>query len=448
MTGKSSCIVERLLTERMGLDPASLGEGLIARGVQSRMTALGLHSRADYERALFEHEDEFQALVEEVVVPESWFFRDDRPFQLLADFARAGWLNNPDRPPLTALSIPCAGGEEPYSIAMTLLECGFPRDRFWIEAVDISNRALARAIAGTYNSNSFRGPDSSIHSAYFREENGSFTIAPAVRSSVRFHQGNLLASTLFADRPPFDVVFCRNVLIYLYDHGRHQVCENLCRLVVDGGLLFLGHADRLEQPEGGLFEPTEDKGSFAYRKGEVRARKATSARNVRGDLDCGSLPPPSKAVAGSRTPKRAGDVGKSIVAKTPHPGPLPEAESRQAKKAKAAKSTPTESPASILDRASNLADLGRYDEASALAEGLIREGGTDARVFFLLGLIAEAAGAFDRAEAHFLKAIYLDPQDDEALLALALLVRRKGDLAAEATYRRRAERVLARKAVS
>jgi tetratricopeptide (TPR) repeat protein len=111
------------------------------------------------------------------------------------------------------------------------------------------------------------------------------------------------------------------------------------------------------------------------------------------------------------------------------------------------KTAPAESLSAILDRASSLADLGRYDEATGLVEGVIRVGGAGASAYFLLGLIAQTAGQRDRAEGHFLKAIYLDPQHDEALLALALLARRKGDIASESAYRKRAERVLARKAV-
>jgi chemotaxis protein methyltransferase WspC len=486
---KPSGIVERLLAERIGLDPSSVGEGLIARGVHARMAALGLRSKGDYERALLDRGDEVQALVEEVVVPESWFFRDDRPFQVLDRFARSGWLTDPSRPPLTALSIPCAGGEEPYSIAMTLLETGLPGHRFRVDAVDISARALARAIAGVYGSNSFREAASPLRSTYFREQNGAFTLDLAVRSTVRFHLGNLLDPSLFADRPPFDVVFCRNVLIYLDDHARIRAFATLARLIVDGGLLFLGHADRIDRPEGSPFEPTGDKGSFAYRKEEVRAKKAMSARrkldpvSLAGQGGGTSLPPSplvgedrgggphyhrsrepaSSNVTGGATPPlpnpppRGGREPEGKIARSkggatsPHPNPPPQGgrgpEKRGPEKKKVAESAPAEPLASILDRASSLADLGRYDEATALVEALIRDGGANARAFFLLGLIAQAAGARDRAEAHYLKAIYLDSQQDEALLALALLARRKGDIVAEATYRRRAERVLARKVV-
>jgi chemotaxis protein methyltransferase WspC len=102
---------------------------------------------------------------------------------------------------------------------------------------------------------------------------------------------------------------------------------------------------------------------------------------------------------------------------------------------------------SLLDRASSLADSGGYVEASALIDESIRSQGASARAYYLMGMIAQAAGLREVAEAHYLKAIYLDPQHDEALLALAVLARRKGDVAAEAGYRRRAERVLARKVI-
>ncbi len=438
---KPSGIVERLLAERIGLDPSSVGEGLIARGVHARMIALGLRSRADYERTLLDRGDEVQALVEEVVVPESWFFRDDRPFQVLDCFARSGWLTDPGRPLLTALSIPCAGGEEPYSIAMTLLETGLPGHRFRVDAVDISAGAGARAIAGVYGSNSFRGAASPLRSAYFREQNGAFTLDLAVRSTVRFHLGNLLDPGLFADRPSFDVVFCRNVLIYLDDDARSRAFATLDRLIVDGGLLFLGHADRIDRPEGSPFEPTGDKGSFAYRKGEVSAKKTKATTKTSASLSLRERAGVRDVV--SPVVPTIGSVKSRDTGDAPHPGPLPEGEGGRGRKA--TKAIPAEPLASILDRASSLADLGRYDEATALVEGVIRDGGANARAFFLLGLIAQALGAHDRAEAHFIKAIYLDPQHDEALLALALLARRKGDIVAEATYRRRAERVLARK---
>jgi chemotaxis protein methyltransferase WspC len=445
MSETPSGLVERMLAERIGLDASSVGEALIARGVHARMSALGLRSKAEYDKALVERADEVQALVEEVVVPESWFFRDDRPFEILADFARTGWLTDLARPPLSALSIPCAGGEEPYSIAMTLLEVGLLAGRFRVDAVDVSARSVARAIAGVYGPNAFRGSGSPARSAYFREHDRAFTVEPSVRSSVRFHLGNLLDPALFTDRPAFDVVFCRNLLIYLDDEARTRAFATLGRLIADGGLLFLGHADRFDDAPETPFEPTGSKGAFAFRKGKARAstaRRQPISKPFVSPLPLGE----GSGVRGVALPVawQQGSKGDHPTRHTPHPGPLPGGEGGR-KEPK--KTPPAEPPSAILDRASSLADLGRYDEATALIEGMIRAGGAGAPAYFLLGLIAQTAGQRDRAEGHFLKAIYLDPQHDEALLALALLARRKGDIASESAYRKRAERVLARKAV-
>ncbi len=456
MSGTALGVVERLLAERIGLDPQSVGLGLIARGVHARMTCLGLGSKAEYERALLAPGDELQALIEEVVVPESWFFRDERPFDVLADFARSGWLADVGRPPLAALSLPCAGGEEPYSIALTLLEAGLPAGRFRVDAVDVSARSLARAIAGVYGANSFRGSGRDLRSKYFREQNGAFTLDPAVRPAVRFHIGNLLDPASFADRPPFDVIFCRNLLIYLDDDAQARAFATLDRILVEGGLLCLGHADRAGDSGAVPFVPVGDKGSFCYRKG----------RGARPPV-CLPLPPGEGRAEGRRRPidvskratsKPSGDAapltagpsprGRGEAEKTNASGraaPLTPGPSPRGRWEAERLSAPAESPGSILDRASSLADLGRYDEATRLVERVVSEGGGSARAFFLLGLIRQSAGDRDRAEAHFLKAVYLDAQHDEALLALALLARRRGDVAAEAVYRRRAARVLARK---
>src|SRR5689334_5808072 len=100
MSGTRS--IDALLTERIGLDPESVGSSLVDRGLQARITALGLSNSKEYESYLVRSKDEFQALVEEVVVPESWFFRDDRPFTFLQDHVRARWLIDASRPPLRA----------------------------------------------------------------------------------------------------------------------------------------------------------------------------------------------------------------------------------------------------------------------------------------------------------------------------------------------------------
>ena len=160
MTEKDQEKIEELLARRIGLDPVAMGPHLILRAARRRMAELDVSDLREYAARLADSEAEQQALIEEVVVPESWFFRDERPFRRLADHARERWIAAPRRPPLRILSIPCAGGPEPYSIAITLLDAGLPAGRFRIDAVDVSARLLEVARRGLYSANAFRGASS------------------------------------------------------------------------------------------------------------------------------------------------------------------------------------------------------------------------------------------------------------------------------------------------
>lgn len=418
--------VERLLADRIGLDVASVGEGVIVRGVQVRMDQLGVRRVEDYERILLTHGDEVQALIEEVVIPESWFFRDARPFATFREFAQAGWADRPERAPISVLCLPCAAGEEPYSVAIALLELRLPRERFEVVAVDISERSIRRATAGMYSVNAFRGMDPKLQTDYFTGHQGRYLLKVAVRSLVRFVQGNILDPDLLGDRAGFDVVFCRNLLIYFDEQARRKAFRNLDRLTAPGGLLFLGHADRPDSDASTRFVPYADRGSFVFQKQAPQIPQPPQAptRTSR------PAPRPAPSRRASASPPAASLVAR--VEPAPHPPDH-------------APATPPVEHAAALAEAARLADQGRYVEATKLVQAHLGRGSLDAGAHFLLGIIHQAAGDRAAAEGELTKAVYLDPDHDEALLALALLARRKGDVAAEALYRRRADRVLTRK---
>lgn len=427
--------VEQLLADRIGLDVASVGEGLIQRGVANRMKQLGVRRLEDYERILLGSPDEVQALIEEVVIPESWFFRDDRPFATFRQFVQEGWANQPHRGRVSVLCLPCASGEEPYSVAITLLELGLPAHRFEVVAVDISERSIRRAAAGLYTANAFRGTDPQLQTKYFIPSQGRFLLKAAVRAAVRFEQGNILDPALLRDHSGFDVVFCRNLLIYFDETARTKAFANLDRLATSGGLLFLGHADRSDPTEKTRFAPYADSGSFVYRK-QSEIEFASAARS-----------PQSKSAPRPTRPAPSASAPSPLPAPAPA-RPQPPATVLPPPVDRAAASDQAGSPVDrdgILAQAATLADQGRYEEANRLVRQLMGRSALDAPAHFLLGIIQQAAGNRVEAEVELTKAIYLDPEHDEALLAMALLARRKGDMAAEAFYRRRADRVLARK---
>ena len=122
----------------IGLDAGSIGPPSIERAVQERLSACGLSDRQVYWERVRASATELQALIEAVVVPETWFFRDREAFATLASIGHERWLRAPADGVLRLLSLPSSTGEEPYSMAMALLDAGVPADRFRIDAVDVS----------------------------------------------------------------------------------------------------------------------------------------------------------------------------------------------------------------------------------------------------------------------------------------------------------------------
>src|SRR2546430_7669954 len=135
--------IERLLRDTIGLDAATIGSTLIERTVRLRMKHHGLQTTERYEQLVESSDAEWDQLLETVVVTETWFFRDRGPFTALGQLVREQWLPAHPTAPLRLLSVPCASGEEPYSLVMALLDAGVPPGRFQIDAADISTRALA-----------------------------------------------------------------------------------------------------------------------------------------------------------------------------------------------------------------------------------------------------------------------------------------------------------------
>lgn len=156
-----------LLKASMGLDAASIGGSAIERAVLERASACGVAGPDAYWQRVCASPVELQELIEAVVVPETWFFRDREAFSTLVRLARdASWATHTGGV-RRILSLPSSTGEEPYSIAMALFDAGVPADRFSIDAVDISAQAIALARTGVYGRNSFRGRELGFRSRYF-----------------------------------------------------------------------------------------------------------------------------------------------------------------------------------------------------------------------------------------------------------------------------------------
>lgn len=193
-------------------------------------------------------------LEDSITHSETHFFREPHHFAYLSDELLPRWRREADqglRPRrLRAWSAACSTGEEPYSIAMSLL-AAFPEGSGWdlsILASDLSTRALAQAAAATWPiEKAAEIPTTDLRASMLRgtgAREGQMTAGPAIRALVQFARLDLTTSDVFGVGP-FDLLFCRNGLIHLDARTRERVLQALLQRLVPGGHLFLGHAESL-----------------------------------------------------------------------------------------------------------------------------------------------------------------------------------------------------------
>lgn len=233
--------IEALLAARIGLDAASIGRDEVSRAVGRRMSEVGCGSVAEY-RDLLSRGDEWDELVELVLVPETWFFREPAAFALLTERARQHVAAGGTRP-FRVLSMPCSTGAEPYSMAITLREAGLTPDRFRVEALDLSRRALAEARRGLYGRRALRHVPPPLLRDYFVPAGDQWEVSGDARRGVHFGRGNVIDPDVLRGVRSFDVVFCRNVLIYLDPPARRRLLGTVTRLLRDDGVVVTGHAE-------------------------------------------------------------------------------------------------------------------------------------------------------------------------------------------------------------
>eukprot|EP01034_Spumella_vulgaris_P025810 gene25809-32304_t len=235
------------------------------RAIRERMELTGEVNREHYLASLTQQE--LTELVELVVVPESWLFRDPQAFLVAVEFVQGRLARRaPGTParPVRILSVPCAGGEEPYSLAMALCDADVPRNAFSIDACDLSPGCVARARKGVYGRNAFRAQDLAFRERYFTSvANDDYLISEAIRAQVRFSQGNLLE--LDAGGRRYDIIFCRNLLIYFDKPTTSAAIDRLSALLADDGILFAGYAEVPSFAHNG-FTPLPHRQAFGLRK--------------------------------------------------------------------------------------------------------------------------------------------------------------------------------------
>jgi chemotaxis protein methyltransferase WspC len=406
--------IAALLKQTMGLDAESIGVASVERAVRKRLAAQGLADLEVYWERLLASEQELQELIEAIVIPETWFFRDSEAFAALVRVVREEWFAKHKEGTLRVLSLPCSTGEEPFSMAMALLDGGLPPSRFHIDAVDISTHAIAWAERGIYGKNSFRAKDLGFRDRYFEPVQLGHRLSEVVRRQVTFRHGNLLSAGSLGGADGYPVIFCRNVLIYFDRVTQCRAIEVLGGLLTPSGLLFVGSAETGLLLDQG-FVPAGIPLAFAFRRGGSSAPQPRPARR-----------PAAAVVAAKPVPAKP--------RKPSTPRPLPG-------------QIPADKTISVSDdwieQARRLANQGKLAEALTCCEHNLRNQSASAETFHLLGLLHDAAGRVREAAEHYRKALYLDPRHPEALVHLAVALQKEGDARGAQRLIERANRVSA-----
>lgn len=391
------------LAAAAGIEPTLATASALAPLAEERRRCRGARDLDAYAELVEREPTELAALLRLVTVPETWAYRYPASFEWLRRLVAA----RPGRP-FRALSVPCATGTEPLTIAAAALSCGLAPGLVTVLAIDASPEAVEAARDARFGSLAVRGGLPPWSAPWLSTDGSGRLHADAVtRGCVEFRVGAAPDALRVLPAASFDAVFCRNLAIYLADAPRRAIGQELDRVLAPDGALFLGHAERPSHfglERGFTGSTPEDPSTFAFMR---RAAPATPATAIA----------PERPTGPARTPRTA--------PLAPRAGGKPPA-------------APAAAPRPALDEARAAADRGHLAHALELAERL-RSGG-DARIELLelLGTIHMALGNDARAEEVLRQAVYIDPDNAEALIQLGVLAERRGDAAMSARYRARA----------
>jgi chemotaxis protein methyltransferase WspC len=291
--------------------------------------------------------------------------------------------------------------------------------------MDISEEALSKARIGFYGRGSFRGKDLTFRDRYFQPKNHGYQLLGHVSDKVRFKSGNVMENR-FAAGAPYDVIFCRNLMIYMSAEARNQTLETMSRLLAETGIFFCGHAERQTAIDWG-FEAVNETGVFACRK---RCRKSRGKD-------------PSVDATRAQFKRQVHEKKIEFIRKPLMPVDVVSIKStEQQNRSKPDMSAPKPDTAvNLFLDAREMADQGQLPKALELCEVFIGENPLHVEAHFLMGLIHEALHNENKAEAFYNRAIYLNPEHVEALNHLAFIELQRGNKNSAERLRQRAQRI-------
>jgi len=389
---------------------------------------------------------EFAALARELTVGETYFFRNSEQFDALAEVVLPDRMRaRGNHKELRLLSAACSSGEEAYSMAMVARETiADPTWKVSVLAVDLNPGALERAVRGRYSPWALREVSAEMRAKRFREDGRDVTLDDGIRAMVTFEQANLASENPSLWRPAaYDVIFCRNALMYFEPDQMRAVIERIARSLAPGGFLFLGHAETLRGVSD-HFHLCNTNQTFYYQLGNGvepdRGRIVQFApRQIRP-----RMPQAIQDVAWVDEIRRASERVTALLPGAGVPDVSQEAFNpfdpapaldlmRQERFAEALDHVrvgarlPRQDRDVLLLEAVLLMHGGQIEAADDVVGRLLRFDGHNAAAHYIRALCREHQGAHESAIEHNRAAADLDPTFAMPRLHLGLLMRRCGD---------------------
>ena len=239
--------VQALIYERAGISLHNGKHAMVYSRLSRRLRDTGHQSFKEYLSFLERHDGpEWQEFINALTTNLTSFFREQHHFDIFASHLKL-------KPTSSSWRVWCSAastGEEPYSIAMTAIEALSPTSRFSLIASDIDSKVLALAERGVYKLEGLKGVSEARVQRFFLRGTGAnagmVRVKPELQSDIHFLSVNLIQDD-WPFRDQFDVVFCRNVMIYFDASTQRKVLERIHRVMVPGGLLFVGHAENFSE---------------------------------------------------------------------------------------------------------------------------------------------------------------------------------------------------------
>ncbi|WP_422103024.1 CheR family methyltransferase [Vreelandella sp.] len=392
--------------QRCGLHLEGLAEARLIRAVDTLKTELGTQDSDVLLAHLTQDNTLFDRFISQLTVNETYFFREPEAIHWLVETHLPRRLADKGGP-LRLLSAGCSSGEEPYSVAMALLERYGDRARtlFHITGGDVDQQVLNKAQVGLYSGMAFRALHPSLKARFFTPKGRSFQLVDALRQWVSFRSLNLLAPCESPIGGPFDVILFRNVSIYFDKATRRQIQRQLKQLLAPKGILLCGVTETLGN-DLGVLSLVDDQGIFYFQ------------------ADSTALPAMTETLTEHRAQALTGPDEPL------HAMPLPGAQTQ------VPPPPPRSDPTALLQQALEQLNQNRFNETQALLAPLLADDPWNVDALLLAGLVARWQQQPQQAFDCFKRALYVAPECWPAHFYQAELLR-QGELPDNPTQRQR-----------